>query len=255
LADQMTGPALFEKMLGIQPRLPTIPAVVGDVVPDSPAALAGLVAGDHILAIEGHKITDWRELVQQISTRADQEVVIEIDRQGMRQQIVVRPKGAVVGGVTIGRIGIAVMEVGEMFGELPKAQYSLFPALLNGLERTWLTTTVTLRMAYRMILRDIGSENLSGPITIGHFAGQSARVGLVPFLVFLALVSVSLGVLNLLPIPLLDGGHLLYLLIEGVTGRPAPEKVMVGAQVLGGGFLAILFSLAFYNDVTRLISL
>ena len=255
LAEQMTGPALFEKMLGIQPRLPTIPAVVGDVVPDSPAALAGLVVGDHILAIEGHKITDWRELVQQISTRADQEVVSEIDRQGMKQQRVVRPTGVVVGGVTIGRIGIAVMDVGEIFGDLPKAQYSLFPALLNGLERTWLTTTVTLRMAYRMILRDIGSENLSGPITIGHFAGQSARVGLVPFLVFLALVSVSLGVLNLLPIPLLDGGHLLYLLIEGVTGRPLPEKVMLGAQVLGGGFLAILFSLAFYNDVTRLISL
>ena len=122
--------------------------------------------------------------------------MIEIDRQGMRQQRVVRPKGAKVGGVTVGRIGIAVMDVGENFGDLPKAQYSLFPALLNGLERTWLTTSVTLRMSYRMFLRDFGSEILSGPFTIGHFAGQSARVGLVPFLVFLALVSVSLGAVS-----------------------------------------------------------
>ena len=255
LGEQIAVAALFEKMLGIQPRLPTIPAVVGDVIADSPAALAGLVVGDRILAIDGHKISDWRELVGQISVRADQEVVIEIDRQGVRQQRLVWPKGTMVNGVRTGRIGIAVMDTDAIFGALPKAQYSVLPALLNGLERTWLTTSVTLRMAYRMIRGDIGSENLSGPITIGHFAGQSARIGLVPFLVFLALVSVSLGVLNLLPIPLLDGGHLLYFLIEGVTGRPVSEKVMLGGQLLGGGLLAVLFSVAIYNDMARLISL
>lgn len=255
LAEQSALTVLFEKMLGIQPRLPAIPAVVGDVIADSPAALGGLTVGDRILAIAGHQIDDWRELVAQISIRPDQEVVIEIDRQGMRQQTVIRPEGAMVNGVRTGRIGISVMDPGEIFGELPKAQYSVLPAFLRGLEKTWLTTSVTLRMAYRMIRRDIGSENLSGPITIGHFAGQSAQIGLVPFLVFMALVSVSLGVLNLLPIPVLDGGQLVYFLIEGVTGRPVPEKVMLGGLVFGWGLLITLILLALYNDVARLISL
>ncbi|GIT27331.1 MAG: zinc metalloprotease [Gammaproteobacteria bacterium] len=227
LAEQMTGPALFEKMLGIQPRLPTIPAVVGDVVPDSPAALAGLVVGDHILAIEGHKITDWRELVQQISTRADQEVVIEIDRQGMKGTESGSARGRQGGRRHGGGIGFAVMDVGEIFGDLPKAS-TRFSGAFKRLGENMVDDHGDLADGLSNDSARHWKREFEWPqISIGHFAGQSARVGLVPFLVFLALVSVSLGVL--ICCPYLAGRRTFTVFIDRRgDGAPVPPKSHAG---------------------------
>ncbi len=252
LADALS-PAGIEQAIGMAPALPELEAVVGEVVAGSPAAAAGFRSGDRVTAINGNPVDGWRELVEAVMPRPGESLEFTLLRGDERIEVVVVPEPAEFDGRTIGRIGVAPApaEAGEEF--LASVELSPVEGLVRSVENTWLMSVLTLKMLYRMLKLEVSTENLSGPITIAHFAGQSVQIGLVPFLTFLAVISVSLGVLNLLPIPVLDGGHLLYYAIELVRGGPVPERVMYWGQQVGILMLAMLMALAFYNDILRLL--
>jgi regulator of sigma E protease len=158
-------------------------------------------------------------------------------------------------GKPVGRIGAGVADLDQQRDKIfVTVHYSPLAALGKSLRQTWSTTTLSLTVMGRMITGEVSVKNLSGPVSIADFAGQSAKMGLDHYLKFLALISISLGVLNLLPIPVLDGGHLLYYLIEFVKGGPIPERVMILGQQIGMALLAMLMAFAFYNDINRLVA-
>ncbi|GJL82017.1 MAG: zinc metalloprotease [marine bacterium B5-7] len=253
-ASDALSPAGIEQMLGMRPALPELESVVGSVADKSPAAAAGLQTGDRIVAIDGRELSSWRELVERVMPNPGQTLNVEIDRKGQRIVQNITPEAVVVGDDTIGRIGISPAPVADAADYFTTVDLGFAESLKRAVEQTWLMSSLTLKMLYRMLKLEISTENLSGPITIAHYAGQSVQIGLIPFLTFLAIISVSLGVLNLLPIPVLDGGHLLYYLIELIRGGPVPERVMYWGQQVGIVMLACLMGLAFYNDVLRLLS-
>jgi len=240
---------VLETSLGLFPAVPAISPIVSEVLAGSPAKRGGLQKDDLVTAVNGSPIEDWRGLVQAISTRPGQRVELEVDRDRQKLIIQVTPDVVESAGGTVGRIGI------KRDAEIRPTAYfqlGLVPAFSRGLENTWLLTELTVRTLVHMVQLKISTETLGGPVTIARVAGQSARTGIVPFLLFLAVVSVSLGVLNLLPIPILDGGHLIYLLLEAIRGTPVSAEVMQTGQRLGIGMLAVLMFFAFYNDVVRL---
>ncbi|MEK6595892.1 MAG: RIP metalloprotease RseP, partial [Pseudomonadota bacterium] len=165
------------------------------------------------------------------------------------------PEATTENGKQIGKIGVApVVNQAELNELLVKVSYPPGTALYKATEKTWETTVLTLQMLSKMIMGDVSLKNVSGPISIADHAGQSAQMGLVSYLAFLALISVSLGVLNLLPIPILDGGHLMYYLIEMIKGTPLSDKVMLIGQKIGLAMLFTLMTFAIYNDINRLIT-
>ena len=246
------SPTAIESQLGMAPKLPVLLAIVGNVSPESPASDAGLISGDKILAVNDVKIDKWSTLVNEVMPRASQTTRFEVLRQDELVELTIVPEPLEVNGTTIGRIGIGPQftEPGPEF--LAVAELGFGSRIYRSLENTWLMSALTLKMLYRMLKLEVSVKNLSGPITIAHYAGQTAQIGVIPFLTFLAVVSISLGVLNLLPIPVLDGGHLLYYAIELVKGSPVSERVMVWGQQLGIVILACLMGIAFYNDILRL---
>lgn len=246
------SPTAIESQLGIGPKLPILLAIVGSVSPESPASDAGLLAGDKILAINDVKVDNWSTLVKEVTPKASQKTRFEVLRQDELVGLTIVPEPIEVNGTTIGRIGIGPQftEPGAEF--LAVAELGFSSRVYKSLENTWLMSALTLKMLYRMLKLEVSVKNLSGPITIAHYAGQTVQIGVIPFLTFLAVVSISLGVLNLLPIPVLDGGHLLYYAIELVKGSPVSERVMIWGQQLGIVILACLMGIAFYNDILRL---
>jgi regulator of sigma E protease len=252
-ASGALSPAGIEQALGMRPQLPELTATVGEVLEGSPAADAGLRNGDRIVAIDGREIASWRDLVENVMPRAGQTMSLRISRGEEVLDSTITPQAADVEGQTVGRIGVspAAQPIPESYRAV--ARFSVPAALGRGVENTWLMSALTLKMLYRMLKLEISTENLSGPITIAHYAGQSVQIGVIPFLTFLAVISVSLGILNLLPVPVLDGGHLLYYAIELIRGGPVPERVMYWGQQLGILMLAALMLLAFYNDILRLL--
>ena len=244
-----TTHGVLETGLGLFPAVPPISPTVSEVLGGSPAERGGLQKDDLVTAVDGSPIEDWRGLVQAISTRPDQWVELEVDRDRQRLIIQVIPDAVESADGTIGRIGI---KRDARVRPTAYLQLGLLPAFGRGLENTWLLSELTVRTLVHMVRLKISTETLGGPVTIARVAGQSARTGIVPFLLFLAVVSVSLGVLNLLPIPILDGGHLFYLLIEAIRGTPVSVEAMQIGQRLGIGMLAVLMFIAFYNDVARL---
>lgn len=228
--------------------------VLGELLAQGAAARAGLQAGDLVLSVDGQVLRDAQQLRQLIRAGLDgqgrgleQRWVIE--RQGVRLELIVRPEPAGEGEQRVGRIGAYVGAPPEMV----TLQEDFLGGLQQGLRRTGEVASLTLGMMGRMVLGLASLDNLSGPISIAEYAGKSASLGGVAYLSFLALVSVSLGVLNLLPLPVLDGGHLLYYLIEGVTGRPIPEPWLERLQRAGMAILLALMSLAVFNDIARLL--
>jgi regulator of sigma E protease len=240
------------KALGLSPWRPPMPAVLDSLEPRAPADRAGLKAGDRILAVNGEPITDWEDWVERVRGSPGIALSVEYERAGTRATVRLSPEPIADNGATIGRIGAMARLPGAALDEL-RAEYRLGPlaALPAAFDKTWESSALTLRMLWRMLTGQASAKNLSGPISIAQYAGQSAREG-SDFLAFLAVISISLGLLNLLPVPVLDGGHLLYYLVEFARGRPLSERSQRIGQAIGIAVLLALMSLAFYNDLTRL---
>lgn len=251
--SEMEGDVL--QPLGFRFFRPRLPPVVGKVTPGSVAEMAGLRAGDRIVAIDGEQIENWTRVVAIIRDATGRQLVLDVVRGSERLAVRLVPAEAEDRGRRIGRIGVAVKEADfDMTALVAVVRYGPFESLHKAVEQTWETSIFSLRMMGRMITGDVSWKNLSGPVTIADYAGQSARLGLSHYVRFLALISISLGVLNLLPIPLLDGGHLMYYIVEIIKGGPVSERVMEIGQQIGLALLVMLMAFAFYNDINRLIS-
>jgi regulator of sigma E protease len=241
-------------VLGIHPALPPIPPVIGKLIENEPASQAGLLPGDRIVQVDNMPIDDWRDWVRYIKARPGSRIDVLIERDGKRQTIPLFPATKHADSRSYGYVGAAISELPATPDHLRSViQYSPLAAAGEAVARTGQVSLLMLRMLYKMVIGEASIRNISGPITIAEYAGYSAIAGLAESLAFLALVSVSLGVLNLLPIPVLDGGHLLYYLVELVKGSPVSEKVQLLGQQIGLVILAMLITLALYNDITRLL--
>ena len=240
--------------VGIKPFRPRLPAVLGELEPGGPAETAGLQRNDRVLKIGDQQVSGWVMLVDIVRAHPQQKILIEVERNGVVQIIPVQTGQRKVDTGIVGKIGVAPAP-SEAMGEkyLAEVKYTFFDALGVAVVKTWKMSVLTLRMIGKMIVGEVSLDNLSGPITIATYAGYTANAGLSPFLYFLAVISISLGVLNLLPIPLLDGGHLLNYLIEIVKGSPLSDAIQAQMQRVGIFFLVLLMSLALYNDFARLV--
>ncbi len=238
--------------LGIQPDRPKVPPVFGKPMPDLPAELAGIEAGDRILSADGQAIPHWSEWVEYVRARPGQPIDLELQRAGNRIEVLLVPDSVKQGDDLIGRIGVANQPV-EGLWDGYRVEYRLGPleAIGTAFSRTIEYSVLTLKVIWRILTGHASIHNLSGPFTIADAAGKTASYGLVYFLKFLAIVSISLGVLNLLPVPVLDGGHLLYFAVEAVRGGPLPESWLIEGQKIGLVLLAALMGLAFYVDIQR----
>ncbi|MHB1186746.1 RIP metalloprotease RseP [Thiobacillus sp.] len=240
--------------LGIVRYDPVIAPVIGKVLPDGAAARAGFQPGDRLLAANGEAVANWQDWVQVVRQHPAKPLRIEYERQGQRDALTVVPEAVDEAGQRVGKIGAGPQVDEAVLAMLmTEVRYGPVEALWQGAVRTWDMSLFTLEMMGRMVLGQVSWKNLSGPLTIADYAGQSASLGWISFVGFLALVSVSLGVLNLLPIPLLDGGHLMYYVAEVLTGRPVSERTMEIGSRIGMTLLLLLMSFALFNDLQRLI--
>jgi regulator of sigma E protease len=229
--------------------------IIGKIVPGSVAEAAGLRAGDRVNAIDGKEIRTWEELVAAVRSRPGDRVQLVVSRDGAQMEVGLRPEAVQQGGERFGRIGAAPRIDPEAMKEfVTLVHYGPAIAVVMALERTWEMSAFSLKMLGKMVLGEISWRNLSGPVTIADYAGQTAQIGLGAYVAFLALISISLGVLNLLPIPLLDGGHLLYYVAEILKGSPVSERTMELGQRLGLTVLLFLMAFALYNDFNRLLA-
>lgn len=245
----------FLRTLGFARPQPPLAPVIGRVLPGGAAERAGMLAGDEVVAIDATAVKRWDQVVAAIGVNPGREVTLEIKRGETLQKIRITPDVVDENSGRIGRIGVAVrVDAEAMRRYMVEVRYSPWDSIGKALERTWDTSLFSLRMLGKMIIGEVSLKNLSGPITIADYAGQSAQTGWISYLAFIALISISLGVLNLLPIPLLDGGHLMYYMLEIVKGSPVSTQVMEIGQNIGMGLLFMLMSFALYNDLTRLLN-
>ena len=245
----------FLHALGFARLQPPLAPVIGKLLPEGAGQRAGLLPGDEIVSIDGAAIARWDQLVTVVSSSPGKRLDLEIRRGGALRELTVTPDPVLEKSVSIGRIGATPqIDRAAMQKYMVEVRYGYWESLPKALERTWDTSAFSLQMLGKMLVGEVSLKNLSGPITIADYAGQSAQIGWVSYLVFLALISISLGVLNLLPIPLLDGGHLLYYMFEILKGSPLSERTMAISQQIGMGVLMVLMVFALYNDITRLVN-
>lgn len=246
----------FSKKLGLAPSRPLLKPIIGQLVPGETAERSGLQLGDKIIAINDSAVNSWQEAVSTIRLSFGKTINLKIERQGNLLVLEVPVQTIDENGQKIGRIGISpkLNDQSEQDKFFTVVQYKLGEGFIKAIQKTFDVSWLSLKMLGRMIIGDISWRNISGPVTIADYAGQSAQIGWLAYLDFLALISISLGVLNLLPIPLLDGGHLMYYIVEIIKGRPVSDKVMEMGQRIGLGLLYGLMALALYNDIYRLIA-
>ena len=247
------GPNIMEKGLGLFVKQPELKAIIGEIK-DGPAKDAGMKINDRIIKINDKTIDAWHDMASLIHKNAGNSLTITFMRGEIQKTVNVIPRATVISGQEIGLISIAPKNPEIPASMIRRLQYGIAEGFFEAAKQTWAMSTMTLQMLYKMLTLEVSTKNISGPITIAQYAGQSASIGMSQFIVFLAVISISLGVLNLLPIPVLDGGHLMYYVIEAVTGSPVSEEVRVWGQQLGVIILFLLMMLAFYNDIIKLIS-
>ncbi len=239
--------------LGITLWTPPFDAKVDKVMEGSPAEKAGLQSGDFIFAIDDQPIQDWYALVDYVKARPAQSILVQFERDGDTLQASMTTNTVESDtGEKIGQMGVMPVRPAWPDGLLRQQEYSVTEAFVSAVDKTWETSAFVLLSIKKLILGEISTKNLSGPITIAKVAGDSAKAGMNYYIGFLALLSISLGVFNLLPIPVLDGGHLFYYLIEVVKGSPVSEKIQTVGYQAGLMFVVCLMILALYNDVMRL---
>ncbi len=251
--DDFARGGVFE-LIGLRPLRPRLPAVIEQVLSGGAAETAGLKMGDRILSADGQSIEFWDGWVKYVQARPGETMRVEVLRGGEQLMLNLRPEAIETEHGQIGRIGASVHQPEDFERSFSAVErYPPLIALGKSLEKTWEMSALTLRILAKILFGQASVENLSGPISIAQYAGISASIGLVAFLGFLGIVSISLGVLNLLPIPLLDGGHLMYYLIEFVKGSPVSEAAQLVGQQIGLAVLLGVMVLAFYNDIARLM--
>ena len=240
--------------LGIVRFDPEIEPVIGKLSPYGAASRAGFQTGDRLLAVDGKPVANWQGWVEVIRQHPAKSLRIEYQRQGRSGVLTVTPDAVEEAGQRVGKIGAGPQVDEAVFASLmTEVSYGPLEALWQGAVKTWDMSVFTLEMMGRMVVGQVSWKNLSGPLTIADYAGQSAALGWISFVGFLALVSVSLGVLNLLPVPMLDGGHLMYYVAEVLTGRPVSERTMEIGGRIGMTLLLLLMSFALFNDLQRLL--
>ncbi|WP_163577861.1 sigma E protease regulator RseP [Halomonas faecis] len=239
--------------LGITPWQPDIPAVLGQVMDGEAAAEAGLEPGDEVVAVNGEPVADWMDFVNRVRTSPGEALSLDVARGGERLELTLTPgEREVEGGTTIGYVGAGVEPVAWPDEYRREIRYGPVAAVGQALSRTGEMSLLTLDAIRKMLVGLISPSNLSGPITIAQVAGDTARTGLESFVSFMAYLSISLGVLNLLPIPVLDGGHLLYYFVEALRGRPVSERTQAVGLRIGLALVVTLMVMALYFDLMRL---
>ncbi len=250
--DVQDSTVLYDR-LGFQPWQPKLKPVIAEVLPDSAALTAGIKKDDLLISADGVLINDWLQWVDYVKQRPEITIKLVVDRQGQRLNLTITPKSAQTGEKAEGKIGASVViPEGLMKGMTIEHSLSPLEAIPEAFKRTYQNAVFTVKMFGKMIIGKASVKNLSGPISIAQYAGQSANMGFVHFINFMALVSLGLGVLNLMPIPVLDGGHLLFFGIEALKGGPVSEKAQIFFQQIGMALLFLLMATAMVVDVQRL---
>ena len=251
--DEIADGNLLNK-LGLSIVKFELPAIIGEIEKNSPAEASRLLKNDRIIAVNSNLINSWGELVEIIKGNPGEYLNVEILRDETLINIQLKPENYQLDDENIGRIGVRPAINNDLYDSYyALEQYSIHLAILRAFHKTWEMSVLTLKVLAKMITGDASVKNLSGPISIAKYAGQSASIGMTQLLTFLAIVSISLGVLNLLPIPLLDGGHLVYYVIEFITGKPVSDSIQITGQQIGLVLLLGLMGLALYNDFVQLL--
>lgn len=241
--------------IGLRLFRPPLDPVFGQVVAGSAAERAGLRSGDRVLEAAGGPVATWEALVRLVRERPERVLALKVERDGVVRAVDVLPDAVSEAGQRIGRIGAApLIPPAHADRILVKVSYGVGESLAKAAAKTWDISIFSLKMLGRMLLGEVSWKHLSGPVTIADYAGQSAQMGWLSYATFLALISISLGVLNLLPIPLLDGGHLMYYALETIKGSPVSERAIELGQRVGLALLLVMMAFAFYNDLNRLFS-
>ena len=242
--------------IGLKPWDFPIPPEAGRVLPEGPAGLAGLRAGDRILAVNGVPLASWQALVKIVRASAGRPLILTLERQGIPRVIALTPR-AERGehGEAVGKIGLSPRLSPELSARYwTTVREGPIAALQHAGSKTWEVVRLTFKTFGAMVMGEASWKNVGGPIQIADYAGQSARLGAIPYLTFIALISISLGALNLLPVPLLDGGHLMYYVVELIKGSPVSDRTLALTQRVGLMLLTALMGFALYNDIQRLLT-
>jgi regulator of sigma E protease len=249
----LTEPGRLLPGLGFDLATWNADTIVQTAPPDSAGARAGLRAGDRLLAVNGQPIANSSDFIAVVSGSPGRELSIDVQRGNTRSNVAIRVPQVMEHGRPIGRLGIMLAEGRRTWppGLIETRRSTPIAAIAMGVQKTWEMSSLTVQMLWRMLTGQVSAKNISGVVSIAEFAGISAYLGVTAYMAFLAIISVSLGVLNLMPVPLLDGGQVVYQLVEAVKGSPLSERAQSFGQQLGIALLVVLMSLAFYNDISR----
>ena len=243
------------KKIGISMVVPKLPAIIGAILPNSAAEKADFMINDIVLRVDGVNMQSWEAVVDAIKASPNKQMQFKVSRDGNIITIKATPESIKENGQEIGRLGASVAINKKLIDKLLiELSYSPFESGMLAIEKTWDTALFSLKMLGKMITGELSIKGISGPVTIATFAGESANMGLKTFLGFLALVSISIGVLNLLPIPVLDGGHLMYYIVEIIKGSPVSESTIIIGQKIGFILLGMMMTIALFNDFNRLFT-